>query len=786
MKEVITGKTIKNLLKESKGYFLLSSLTTVPLILLILSPKNLYGWGLFFLLLVRTLCLKKRSLLFCTLVILAATVAITIFHIQNNQTKLPMETDYGQIIIDPNHFKVEDCVLSGVAKVVVNTNSKEKVAFFYRIPTKEEKEYFLNLKRPILMDATINLKEPEKARNRYVFDYHDYLFFKKIHWSVQIKDIHSIKIAKGTKSRIAGMRMDVLDVITKRIPESKLSNYTLAMLFNQNKGMETDVLDSYQKIGLIHLFSISGMHIQFLMRYLKRILLSFKISRERINPLLLFSILLYGVVTGGGVGISRAIGVNSFLLIAEMFHIKMETKDAFAFILLITLWINPYFLFSLSFQLSYALSGVLYMIAPRLQQMKSPTFIRNSLLSIIMTVVSFPFLSYHFFEMNWMSIFVNIFFAFFFSACIFTLLWLTVLLTITPLTSKFIFFIQFPLQYALIGVEWLSKNLADNKWFLIVTGRQGFLASISIGVVILVCLLFLEMKKNLLYPTVLLIVSILLFNLLPVMNPKGRVIALDVGQGDSILFITPFHQQAILIDTGGKVVFGKDCSEKSQTNNRQDKDLVSAIKAEGISKLDAVILTHKDFDHTGSLAYLADEIKIDHLYFPKGSEQVGILQKFLMKEKNRKTILHPLLAGSQISHGSLHFEVLWPHKPGPGENDDSVVLLSKIGGLVWLFTGDLELHGEKHLLQKYPNLRCDVLKVGHHGSKTSTNEAFLESIKPSIAIVSAGKNNQYGHPHAEVVDRLTQKWINIFRTDQQGAIHFSYKGKDNEWSHVLQ
>ena len=119
-----------------------------------------------------------------------------------------------------------------------------------------------------------------------------------------------------------------------------------------------------------------------------------------------------------------------------------------------------------------------------------------------------------------------------------------------------------------------------------------------------------------------------------------------------------------------------------------------------------------------------------------------------------------------------NLQVLYPNKIGDGGNNDSLVLYGKLLGTSFLFTGDLEKEGEEELMTSYPNLKVRVLKAGHHGSKDSSSEAFLDQLKPSLAPVSAGENNRYKHPNDETLERFKERHIKVLRTDQDGAIRF--------------
>jgi competence protein ComEC len=127
-------------------------------------------------------------------------------------------------------------------------------------------------------------------------------------------------------------------------------------------------------------------------------------------------------------------------------------------------------------------------------------------------------------------------------------------------------------------------------------------------------------------------------------------------------------------------------------------------------------------------------------------------------------------------------EILSPIKLSESKNDDSLVILAKIGGLKWLFTGDLEHQGERRILETYKELRADVLKVGHHGSKGSTSDQFLKQLKPKFALISAGENNRYNHPHDEVIERLNKYGVKTFQTNLDGAVTYKFKGINGTFS----
>ena len=249
----------------------------------------------------------------------------------------------------------------------------------------------------------------------------------------------------------------------------------------------------------------------------------------------------------------------------------------------------------------------------------------------------------------------------------------------------------------------------------------------------------------------------------------NEVTVVDVGQGDSI-FLRSMKGDTILIDVGGKVTFGtkEKWQESSQTSNAE-KTLIPYLQARGVSQIDYLVLTHTDTDHIGDLEEVAKCFKIKEICVSQGS-----LTKpsFVKRLRTIKCPVHTLKAGDKLPMMGSNLQVLYPNKVGDGGNNDSIVLYGKLLGSSFLFTGDLEKEGEEELMASYPTLRASVLKAGHHGSKGSSSEAFLDQLHPSLALVSAGENNRYKHPNDETIERFKQRHIKILRTDKDGAIRF--------------
>ena len=237
---------------------------------------------------------------------------------------------------------------------------------------------------------------------------------------------------------------------------------------------------------------------------------------------------------------------------------------------------------------------------------------------------------------------------------------------------------------------------------------------------------------------------------------KSFITFINVGQGDST-FIHLKHNKNILIDTGGVY------------NYHLSKNIISYLKSLGIKKLDYLILTHGDFDHMGESINLVENFKVEKVIFNCGP--YNDLEKELIKVLDKKKIkYYSCIKELNIDKNKLYF---LQTKEYDNENDNSNVIYTELDGYKFMFMGDASTTTEKEILNKYNLPDINVLKIGHHGSKTSSSKEFINEINPKYSIISVGKNNRYGHPNKEVLNNL--KNSKIYRTDQDGSIMFKIK-----------
>ena len=279
-------------------------------------------------------------------------------------------------------------------------------------------------------------------------------------------------------------------------------------------------------------------------------------------------------------------------------------------------------------------------------------------------------------------------------------------------------------------------------------------------------------NKKMILVTLLMIV--LIFSIFSFIPKDLKIHFVDVGQGDCTFIITP-KNKTILIDGGGSSGSDFDVGEST---------LLPYILDRGHKKIDLMFISHFDNDHVGGLLTILNEIKVNRVCISKQEEDSANYQEFLKIVKERNIPVSVVKTGDKINiENNLYFDILWPKEIQISENkinNNAIVMKLNYNGFSCLFTGDIEKIAEEELVKAYGNkqiLKSDILKVAHHGSKTSTTEDFLELVKPRICLIGVGKNNLFGHPSDEVIKRLENIDASIYRTDLNGEITITVNSK---------
>ena len=652
-------------------------------------------------------------------------------------------TEINQVTLVADTLSVNGEQLSAIGKAKGQTYQ-----VFYRLKSEKEQYFFKTTSQTLVLKGKIKLSPATGQRNFQGFNYQSYLASQGIYRMAQIERLDHVVPQKNTSPLVFfhQLRRRALVHIQTHFP-NPMRHYMTGLLFGYLDKEFDEQSQLYTSLGIIHLFALSGMQVGFFLGWFRYGLLRLGLPKDYLFIILLPFSLCYGLMTGWTASVLRSL-IQS--LLAE-FGIKK--LDNMGITLLLLFLFLPHFLLTVGGVLSCSYAFLLCLFD--FEEMSS---LKKSICtSLVLSLGILPFLTYYYGTFQPVSLILTAMFSIVFDS------FLLPVLTVFFALSGLVIFSQINPLF-----EWMETFLT---WIQSWIGQPLILGKPSLfqfGLMIAVLVMLFDFWKKPQFRICLLMIFGLL--MVWVKHPlTNEVTMVDVGQGDSI-FLRSMKGDTILIDVGGKVTFGskEKWQEASQTSNAE-KTLIPYLHARGVSQIDHLVLTHTDTDHIGDLEEVAKRFKIKEICVSQGA-----LTKpsFVKRLRTLKCPVRTLKAGDNLPMMGSKLQVLYPNKVGDGGNNDSIVLYGKLLGSSFLFTGDLEKEGEEELMASYPNLKASVLKAGHHGSKGSSSEAFLDQLQPSLALVSAGENNRYKHPNDETLERFKERHIKVLRTDQNGAIRF--------------
>ena len=627
-------------------------------------------------------------------------------------------------------------------KLTIYLKVKEIVIVNYYFKSLNEKTYFEdNLKLGDLISVEGELEEPERNSVFNGFDYNKYLYNKHIYYLMNANNISIMEKNSGLLFYFKNLVMDRINGI------SKSKGYIMIFILGDKSFIDNEVKESYQNNGISHLFAVSGMHISLfagiMLFFLKRVSYNNYFNCGMVCLFLLFYLFLAGFPAS----LLRASVMFILFSINKVFNLKISNLNILFMVIITILFIDPFYLFDIGFQFSYLISGTLIMMRRKIGVIKSKLK-RSFYVSLVCFLVSFPICIYNFYGTNFISVLFNIFYIPFVSIIVFPLSLITF---VFPFLDSFLY-------SSIFVMERISLFISSINFGYIIFPKVNFCVYFIYYIVIF--LSFWKIEFVLLFLVMLLIHKGYIY-----FNSNLYVYYLDVGQGDSALIRLPNNSGNILIDTGGKFSYEMEkWREKRSKYSIVKSSTIPFLKSFGIKKLDYLILSHGDFDHMGEAINLIDNFNVEKVIFNCG--EFNDLEKELIKVLDKKKIRYYLcIKELNIDNNELYF---LQTKEYDNENDNSNVIYTELNGYKFMFMGDAGVDKEKDILDKYNLSNVDVLKVGHHGSKTSSSKSFINEINPKNSIISVGKNNRYGHPNKEVLYILEDS--KIYRTDQDGSI----------------
>ena len=619
---------------------------------------------------------------------------------------------------------------------------------YYKLQSEEEKEHFQALTDLHEIELEGKLSYPEGQRNFGGFDYQSYLKTQGIYQTLTIKSIQSMKQVSSWDigENLSSLRRKAVVWIKAYFPDP-MRNYMTGLLFGHLDTDFEEMNELYSSLGIIHLFALSGMQVGFFMDGFKKLLLRLGLTQEKLKWLTYPFSLIYAGLTGFSASVIRS------LLQKLLAQHGYKSLDNFALTVLVLFIIMPNFFLTAGGVLSCAYAFILTITSKEGDGVKAVA--RESL---VISLGILPILSFYFAEFQPWSILLTFVFSFLFDVVFLPLL-----------SILFILSFVYPVIQLNLVFEWLEgiiRLVSQMASMPLVFGQPN--AWLLILLLVSLALVY-DFRKNVkrLAGFSLFIVGLFFLTKHPLEN---EITMLDVGQGESI-FLRDMTGKTILIDVGGKAESDKKIQawqQKSTTSNAQ-RTLIPYLKSRGVAKIDQLVLTNTDKEHVGDLLEVTKAFHVGEILVSKGS----LTQKeFVAELQATQTKVRSVTGGENLPIFGSYLEVLSPRKVGDGSHDDSLFLYGRLLDKHFLFTGNLKEKGEKEFLKQYPTLEVDVLKVGQHGSKTSSSPVFLEKLKPAITLISVGNNNRAKLPHQETLTRLETIKSKIYRTDQKGAIRF--------------
>lgn len=608
---------------------------------------------------------------------------------------------------------------------ILEIKGKEKLLVQY---TFSSIKLIQNLKIGDVISFKGTLELPSSNRNFHLFNYQKYLKGKQIFWIAKTDSI----ILKKPSSGFYLWK----DKLIRKMEKKKQASYYFSFLLGDSSSLKKKNL--YQELGISHLFAVSGMHILFIAGFLSKLFQ--KLCSKTLISFFLVTVVLtfYIWLLSDSASANRAYLLYLFSFLNKYYKLQLSSLKLLLFVLMISIFKNPFCLFQIGFQFSFLICFFLM-----LKKRDSKGYIKDLwITSSLAFLVSLPLSLYHFHQIHLGSICFNMIAVPFVTIILF------------PLSFLSFFFPIFENLFCLcIGIFEFTIDSFKIFDFLKLIFPAYPVFSLFFYYFILI-FGFIKTKKILVFFFLLLFLHFLT----PYINNSYWVDMIDIKEGDAILIRYPHLEKTILIDCGGRLPFQKN------SISQVDNIFIPYMKALGVKKIDILILSHGDYDHMGNAIELVEKFKVEKVIFNCG-EWNELEQNLIKVLEKKKLKYYSCIKELKTASNKLYFLNTREYE---NENDNSSVIYTELSHYKFLFMGDAGEKKEKEILNKYKLQDIDVLKVGHHGSKTSSSEEFIDRINPKYSIISVGKNNRYGHPNQEVLKNLANS--KIYRTDKNGGI----------------
>ena len=615
----------------------------------------------------------------------------------NNETFI--EGVITEITVKDGNVKI---ILVGLEKVILNCYDCE-----------------VNLKVGDIAKFKGYFKEISEPTNFNLFNYKKYLMSLKIYKSFIFEDYSYIKSSNN-------LIYNAYNRLNDKISALKSSAFLKAMILGNTESFD-NIYDIYKTNGIVHIFSVSGLHVGIII-YLLTFILKKIFKLANFAYVIMFPILIFYMLIINSTSIIRSTLMFIIPSFLKIFHLRISILSTIFYLIIFNILFNPYIIYNSGFLLSYSIAIFLIIASKKIASITN-FFLKTLAISLVSFLASLPIMINMNYEFNLLTPLINIVIVPFVSIILFPLSLLVLLFPSLDI-----------LLYSLLnGFDTLNIFLSDNSLIISV----GIINSYLIIIYYLLLIVILNKPKHIYLMFVYLIFLINIKNL----NFNSYLIMIDVGQGDAI-FVKNYFGENILIDAGSK--------ESSARNI-----IIPYLKSIGINKIDEFIISHGDSDHIVGAIDILENFKVLNIYL--NSYKNSKFEEKVLKYSN----VHQINENTKLND---HIQIF--NFYSSNENDDS--LITYLSDYKVLLMGDASSEIEK----KINISNINILKVGHHGSKTSTSKEFTKMVKPKLSLISVGLKNKYNHPAEEVLINLSDSLI--LMTSKCGMIKVNLVNLDYE------
>jgi competence protein ComEC len=620
-----------------------------------------------------------------------------------------------------------------VAKVISSTKKDKELKLLVKDKEKIKVNYYNDKIPEIEVGSTIEINceisDPLKNTIPNTFNYQNYLYNNKIY-----KICKASKITTLNKPNLINK---IKNVVINRINSYDNSNIYLNLFILGDKSyLDNDIYNLYKDNGIAHLLAISGMHLSLFILILKKIF-SF-IKEKKQNIIIVLFLIFYLFLCNYTISMLRCFFFYFISLINNLFNLRLNSIKKIILTGIIIILINPFNIFNVGFLYSYLISFGLILS----NKFIKGNYLKKSLIiSIISFLISLPITASLNYEINLSSIIINLFMVPYVSFIFYPFSLVTFIFK--PLNFIFIY---------LCNIFYYLNQFFSQFNLMINIPKTNILIIILYYLILYLAIIFNQKKYILLLPLLILYIKII-----PKIDSNYYIYYLDIGQGDSSLLISPYKKEIIMIDTGGNPTSKYKVSDGT----------LLLLKSLGITSINTIIISHGDSDHCYDTLNIINNINVKNVMLNNGDYnelETNIINSHV-KINNKVNLKY-------FKYTNLKEEIY------NEENKNSLVNYFTIYNYKLLFVGDSPIDTILPIIKKESLNNITFYKLGHHGSKTSTNEEIIKLLKPKYTIISAGRNNIYHHPSNEVIDILNKNKINYFNTQVDGSIEIIINKND--------